>query len=326
MNHFSNKKRLYAFTEKLAELTDSGIPLHKSFEIIAKNCRNDRKIKSASEFLNKRLLEGTKFSVALKMMTCMTVPDWYAAYIMVAEECGCIRPILLYLKKLLENQNSDSEKFFDALIYPCLVCLLTALAGFFSVFYFLPSLAMLFSENVEQIQAQAARTMVLADIFLFAAFSCIALFMKKLCMPSSCLGVLRAMAFLTENSVPTLSAVSCAFAFVGRKKTLALALLSIRKNLLEGIKLSECFGAAFLKAGFKTEGVILAENLAIDQESGRANGFEKTAAFLARRNERRAKLFFSLLQPTLLFIASVYITLILNTAFMPYLTNFGGLL
>lgn len=328
-NLFSRKKRLISFTERLSELTSSGIPIQKSLGIMGRISATDKRLSEFCYSLQKSLADGTKLSVAISMSDFVKSPDWYVAYISVAEECGAVSPVLLHLKNLLCHEKESFEKFVSALLYPGFLVFLTAIAGFCSIQFFLPSFSELFSESektAKAIETEAFRTMVSADAVLFAGFLLIVWLAARVIRVNPCLNVLRTMDFLSENSVPTLAAVNCAFSFCEKDKKLARALLSVRNELLDGEKIALCFGRCFERAGFKKEGLLLSENLSLCEETGKNNGFKKTVNFISAKNERREKAFLSLVQPVLLLLASFYITLILKTAFLPYITNFGGLI
>lgn len=320
---FSKGKLLFSLTDSLSELVSGGVSLQNGLSLLSE--RNSL-LGECARFLHKSLSDGMAFSVALSVAPVLSVPDWYAAYISVAEECERLAPILSHVKSLLAHEKKTREKILSLLAYPCLVIFLTAAAGALSVFYFLPSFAPLFGENCAQIHGEAVKAMLGADFLLFCAFVLLVWVARKMLSSAPCLNVIQTMAFLSEHSVPTLHALSCAFAFVGREKNLAFALLSVRNRLLDGEKLCECFGSCFEKAGFKKEGRILSEFLYLCEQTGKQNGFARSACLLEAQNERREKILLASLQPVLLLLAAFYITVILKTAFLPYLTTFGGLL
>ncbi len=322
----TKKKRLLYFTERLSELLSSGLSLQKSLYLLGKMKFRDIRMNQLASFLQKALFNGTKFSVALKMAPFISVAEWYSAFITVAEESGEIALILEHLTWSLVREKLISQKLFEALLYPCFVILMTALAGFFSVFYFLPSFNPLFGENAGEIQDKAVRTMIFGDFFLAFSFALLIFLARKILSPSPCTNVIKTMAFLSESSVSTMASLSCALAIAARKRKIASALLEVKNCLLDGEKIADCFGKCFEKAGFIHEGIVLAENLMLSQETGRGDGFSRTYAYFTERQEKGERLFFSLLQPLLLTVAAVYLLLIMKSAFLPYITSFGGFL
>lgn len=319
------EKRLMTFTERLSELLSSGLSLQKSLTIIAR-ISSDKKLRGVCLKLQQALSSGSEFSVAMTKFPDLKIPGWYAAYLNVAQECGNLTQILLYIQSLLNHEKEAREKFLSAIAYPVFVVFLTALSGFLSVKYFLPAFSDLFPADAEEIRSRAMETMLMADIFLALSFLLISYLVASFAGVSPCMGVLRTMNFLCENSVPTLTAVNCAFSFAENDGRLSRALVDIRSELLEGASLASCFGKCFEKAGLKREGLLLSENLALCEESGLKTAFKKTLSLLDARKNRQEKLLLSSLQPVLLLLASVYITLILKAAFLPYITNFGGLI
>ena len=318
-----NRKRLSSFTDSLFELVSGGISLQKSLEILKKSFEKDKKSRENISFLLASLFDGVKFSLALRMATIVRFPDWYCSFIAVSEECGNLSKVLCYLSEFLKKEKKTREKLASSLAYPLVVLVLTALAGLFSVFYFLPSFSLIF-ENAQDIKSEAIKTMILADVFIVFAFFLIFSVVKKILSENPCMAVLRTMAFLCSEHVPTLCAISCTFGFAARNKKIAFALLSVRNSLLGGEKLSACFGTCFEKAGFKKEGILLSENLLLDESTGKNSAFEKTVEVLQEWKNKKEKLLLSSLQPILLCVSALYISLILKTAFLPYLTNFGG--
>ena len=321
---FSRKKRLLSFTERLSEIISGGIPLQKALGIMGRIYSKDKKLSETCLNLQKILVGGTKFSVAMKMFPVINAPEWYIAYLNVAEECGNLNEVLVQLEKNLKHEKDSREKFLSSIAYPVFVVLLTAFSGFFSVSYFLPAFSSLFEGNADEIRRTAIKTMLYADIFLAAAFFMLVSIVAKTVCSSPCLGVLKTMDFLSENSVPTLAAVNCAFSFAGNDRKISRALLHIRNELLEGEKIASCFGRCFEKAGYKEEGALLSENLSICEETGKNNGFKKCVDVLNAKKMRLEKIVLSSVHPVLILLSSIYITLILKAAFLPYITNFGG--
>ena len=322
---FLRKKRLFLFTERLSVLVSSGNSLQKSLFIMGKLKTHDIRLNQLASFLHKSLLEGTKFSVALSLIPFLKVPSWYISFISVAEECGALGAVLLYLQKNLEHEKCSGEKFVQVVAYPAFVVFLTGIAGILSVFYVLPSFSLVFGGETQKIQNEAIETMIFADFFLMLAFVSLVLLAKKIFSVSACVNVFRSISFLSENSVPIFLSLSCSFAFSEKDKRVSLALLETEKRLLEGEKIDSCFGESFFAAGLKNEGLLLFENLSLSQETGKNDGFERTAKNLESKSERLEKIFMSVVQPTLIFMAAIYICLILKTAFLPFITNFGGL-
>ena len=320
---FSRRKVLFMLTDALSELLSSGLSLQSSLALLSER-------KSPLGFcachLHTALSSGMTLSVAFCSAPALALPDWYASYIAVAEECERISPILSHLRSLLFHEKMLREKIFAMLSYPCFVTLLTAAAGFFSVFYLLPSLSSFFGGDFSEAQKKAFETMLFADVGLLTVFAALVFFVSKVFSPSPVLNVIKTMAFFSEHDIPTLQAVSCAFAFVGREKKIAFALLSLRNRLLDGESIADAFGFCLEKAGFKAEGRLLSEFLYICEQTGNNNGFARSARVLEEKQARRERILLSSIQPALLLLASVYITVILKIAFLPYLTSLGGIL
>ncbi|MBP3771248.1 MAG: type II secretion system F family protein [Treponema sp.] len=323
---FSGRRRLLFFTERLSELLSSGISLQKSLGILETLPCSDPEFTCSCVTLKEYVSGGSAFSAAIRLLPSLPAPDWYIAYISVAEECACIVPVLEHLLHLLRREKENTEKLIAALCYPLFILLLTGCAGFFSVFYFLPGMLPLFGEKAASIRNEALYVMMRADCMLVLAFMLLAICARNCFRMDPCIAVFRTMAFLTEQAVPTLSAVSCAFAFCARDKKISAALLAVRSELLEGERISACFGRCFQKSGFKKEGFLLSEHLSLCEETGRKNGFEKTADYIAAKKTGAEKVFLAVLQPSLLALSSLYITLILKTAFLPYITQLGDLI
>ena len=322
---FSKRQRLFDFTEQLSELISSGLSLQSALEILGKIDFEDKNLSKMAVFLYDSLSLGAKFSFALEATPYIKAPAWYVDFITVAENCGCLETVLLYLKNILKHGKEGREKILEALFYPSLVIILTAIAGFHSVFFILPSFSEIFPAGFSS-ESDAFSSMLRADFFLLSVFALFMIFLKKNLSSEPCVNIFRTMDFLSENSVPTLTAVSCALAFTSGKKKLSNALVNVKEKLLNGESLADCFGSSFEDAGFKKEGRLLSVNLALCERTGGTKGFGKTADYLSARKMRQEKLILSSVQPFLILLSSVYVTLILKTAFLPYITNTGGLL
>ncbi|WP_294429789.1 type II secretion system F family protein [uncultured Treponema sp.] len=321
---FSKSQRLLDLTSHLSELISSGLSLQNSLEILGKIDFEDEKVSKIAVFLHDSLLLGVKFSFALETSPDLKVPSWYLDFITVAENCGNLGAVLFYLKGLLLHGKECREKVLGALLYPGFVFLLTAFAGFISVVFVLPSFSSIFPNEIIE-RDEAIASMLRSDFLLGTAFVMLLIFVKKNLAPEPCVNILRTMDFLLANSVPTLAAVSCALAFTGGKKKLSKALVGVKKRLLDGEAVADCFSSCFEDAGFKKEGRLLSVNLALCEETGEKKGFGKTADYLASRKMRREKMILSSVQPILLILSGIYVTLILKTAFLPYITNIGGI-
>ena len=324
MNVLKTRNRLYSFTERLSELVSGGIPLQKSLHIIGKMNSSDAQMSNIASFLYKSLLDGMKFSVAMASCPFLKLPEWYIAYLGVAEECEKISQILIYLKQILSHEKKIREKFIVMLSYPILVTVLTAVMGFVAVFFFFPDFSPFFGGNFQEIQNSSIKSMIFADFFLFAGAATLLYFVKRSLSENPCLSVFKAFLFLSENGVPTLSAVSCVLSFLSGEKRIYLALLSVRNHLLEGEKVAACFGKCFEESGFKTEGMILSENLLLSEETGRNNAFEKTLDFLEGRKVLKEKMLVSILPPILFAFVALYLGIILKASFLPLIMITGG--
>jgi type II secretory pathway component PulF len=323
---FGKKKRLLIFTERLFELISSGISLQKALFILSRMNFTDIKLNRLASFLHKSILAGTKFSLAIKLAPYVSVADWYSAFITVSEEFGGISSVLEHLTLLLRHEKNTSRKIMDSLRYPCLLLASSAIAGYLSVTFILPSFSALFSENIRQIQENAVRTMIKADFFLLFVFSVFVLVTKKIFSQNQCAGIMKTLSFLRENSIPTLPAISCTLAFSSGNKRLSAALISVRKRLLDGEEISDCFGKCLEDSGFRQEGLLVAENLMFNQETGGKDAFAKAYSCLCEIQARREQVFLSSIQPFFLLVVAIYLCLISKAAFLPFITNLGGFL
>lgn len=324
------KNQLMDFTEKLAELLSGGISVQDSLKILEKVYKKKKRLSLLCSSIYENLAQGRPLSISMKICPYLKFPDWYLAYICLAEECGRIELVLKEVEKILSRKKKLYEKCFDALIYPLLLIFLTAFAGFLSVYYFLPHFLSSFGGSLKagenKIMEEAVQALYFGNIFLFISLFLILYFMRDFLLPGKCIQLFKNMAFLLDNSLPTLSAVSSSFSFGDGNKKILQVLNSIKKRLLEGEKVSQCFGQCLIQGGYKKEGLLLEENLILCEKTGNNRAFAKTAEILEEGRIKKERLFLSLLNPVLMLIVALYIGQILKSALLPYLTNFGGLI
>ena len=316
---------ILSFTEKVNELVSSGLSLQKSFLLLEKISGEKKELSLLCNFLHTSLAQGKRLSVALAMNRYLAFPDWYLAYITVAEECGCINQVLAHLIENLQKRSGQVAKCIDSLLYPLSVVLLTALAGFLSVFFLLPSFYYATGGNCHD-RSEQLSAMLMADFFLFSFFMLLLLAGKKVFAERTIHSVISAIAFLTERNLPTIYGVKCAFVFSEKDKKIASALHEIQQRLFRGEKTSSSFADCFSKNGYRREGLLLAENLLLGEQTGSSVAFKKTAEILRKRQLRREKAFLSMLQPLIFFAIAVYSGSILKVSLLPFITDFGGIL
>lgn len=323
---FSQKNRLYLFTERLSELVGSGLSVQKSLSILKAFSFRDKKFREGTGELYFSLSRGSRFSAALKMASFIDFPDWYTAFISLAEECGCLSGILRHLMDILDYRQKCVKKVFSIMLYPLFLLFLTALTGIFFAFYFMPAYFFLFGEKGNDIQLLAKKAVMEANGFLLAFLFLFFVFLRKNFVEKTSCQLFKSLSFLEENKIPTLRALTLAISFSSSDRKVSRALIAVKNQLLEGRSLSLSFGEAFEKSGLREEGIILSENLALCQETGKNNAFEKSYCFLSERQKLREKNFLSLLQPVIFLVTAIYAGFILKTAFLPFISDFGCLI
>ncbi len=316
----TEKKCVLIFTENLYELVSSGIELSKAVHIIEDINGIPKKVRKTCAEIRAELDFGEKFSSALSSCTKISFGESYIAFVAAAEISGNLSETLGYLLRNIREQCESFEKFVVAAVYPFVVSLLAALVSFGAINLMQGILCS------RQTSSQAFFAWILGGLFMIFCLCVFVFALRKIIEPDACAVFFKSIAFLAEHGIPLVAAIDCSLQLIEKKSALCSAVLEIKGGILNGEKVSDVFGTCLENAGFKYHSMILSSNLALAESSGNASAFSKTAASLEKRREKVRQVFFSLEQPLLMTVISVYLVIVLKNTVIPILTGFGGVL
>src|SRR5215470_12905208 len=126
-------KVLMIFTRQLATLIDSGLPLLRSLNVLAKQER-DKLLKSTINKLADSVQSGSTFSDALALHPRI-FNDLYVNMVKAGEVGGVLELVLNRLAEFQEKAAKIKNKVATAMVYPIIVMTMaTAIMGFLLVF------------------------------------------------------------------------------------------------------------------------------------------------------------------------------------------------
>jgi type IV pilus assembly protein PilC len=134
---------LLIFNQQFLTLSKSGLPLHKSLELLARQTRSPE-LRAAVEDVRERVRAGALLSEAFEALG--QFPKIYSASLRAGERSGSLDRVLAQYVTYQKTTRSFRKKFFAALIYPSfLLFFLVALIAFVITFI-VPRFAALYAD------------------------------------------------------------------------------------------------------------------------------------------------------------------------------------
>ncbi|MBI4378679.1 MAG: type II secretion system inner membrane protein GspF [Nitrospinae bacterium] len=140
----ASRKDLMLFTQQLATLCNSGLPLDKSLSILVELTEKKR-FKSILDNIQKNVHSGSTFADALSKHPGV-FSKLYVSMVKAGEEGGVLEAILLRLASFLESSEQLRDSIRSALIYPTLLTLIGGGAVAILLTFVIPKFAKIFSD------------------------------------------------------------------------------------------------------------------------------------------------------------------------------------
>ncbi|MEK6590532.1 MAG: type II secretion system inner membrane protein GspF [Nitrospinota bacterium] len=140
----ASRKDLMLFTQQLATLCNSGLPLDKSLSILVELTEKKR-FKSILDNIQKNVHSGSTFADALSKHPGV-FSKLYVSMVKAGEEGGVLEVILLRLASFLESSEQLRDSIRSALIYPTLLTLIGGGAVAILLTFVIPKFAKIFSD------------------------------------------------------------------------------------------------------------------------------------------------------------------------------------
>lgn len=140
-----SKAQLIEFTDQLARLIESGLPLFESLSAIEEQSRGER---GAAIYLSlcDRIESGSSLSEALEEFP-KSFPPLYCALVAAGESSGSLGEVLIKLSELLERQNRLRKQIINASIYPAILLCFCLVVTLFLLLFAVPSIESLIGEQ-----------------------------------------------------------------------------------------------------------------------------------------------------------------------------------
>lgn len=150
-----------AFTEQLALLLETGVPLHTALSELHAQSRRPP-VKAVLAALHHDILEGKPLSQALAAQPAM-FPGTYTHLVAAAEEGGFLPDVLAQLKDLDEKAQNLRVALVSALTYPAVLLGLSVIVVAFILLWVFPRFADLFASIHDRLPVTTLVLMALSD-------------------------------------------------------------------------------------------------------------------------------------------------------------------
>ncbi len=150
-------------TRNLEIMVATGLPLVKSFSILANQAKN-RKLKKALLEIKEEINKGGDFSSALSRQPDI-FSEFYQNMVKIGEESGTLEDVLKTLTTQLKKEHQLKSKIRGAMIYPAIILTVMIAVGIVVMTIILPQLSGLFKELGTEIPFSTRALLVLGDFF-----------------------------------------------------------------------------------------------------------------------------------------------------------------
>ena len=151
------------FNQQLASMLRDGIPLEGGVRQLCKSMRGGP-VRRELEALAADLSNGTPLDAALGKRR---LPRLYSQMVKVGAKSNDLPAILLMLADYYQTVSSISARLKGLLVYPVVVLLLALGLSFFLVFFFAPSLMLLYRQMVDEMRMMVPPGVKAAQYSLF---------------------------------------------------------------------------------------------------------------------------------------------------------------
>lgn len=144
-------RELCIMTRQLATMLGAGLPIIRSFAILAEQTE-DRKLKKAVTTIREDLEAGLPLWEAVDKHPGV-FSRVYVSMIRAGEMGGILEPILHRLTDHLEREQEINSKVKSASIYPAMICIFAVLMVFFILAFVMPNFVSMFASSGAELPA-----------------------------------------------------------------------------------------------------------------------------------------------------------------------------
>jgi type IV pilus assembly protein PilC len=327
------------FNQELATLLRAGLPLVQSLDILRRRAPNPT-FKAALDDIYDKVRSGSALSEAFEAQQLFS--GVYTASLMAGEKSGSLEQVLRRYVTHIKVMLGVRSQVISALIYPCVLILLSVGVVSMIVFKVVPQFAEFYAQYGEGAQLPASTRVVVAisttllesGPFILLALAALVVgsvmwfrqpverqrfhaailrvpFFGPLARKLATAQVSRTLATLLAGGIPLVNALDIAAKSVANK-SIAAGLAIVAKDVREGGSL----GVALAKQ--KIFPHVAVEMVEVGESTGAlADMLNSVADFYDEENGTTLTRFSNLIQPVLLIVMGVVIAFLLMSLYMP---------
>ena len=319
----TNRKTVAAyFVEIMAELSQNAVVPSAAVQVMAALKGVPQAVRDAASEISALLLSGCRFSSACTACSAAEFSGQDISLLLCAEETGNFARAFRFLAMEKKRKKQAVSRLFTSALYPLIVVLLVVV-GSAAILLCADMLLPLASGTMDTAVYRAGVRFGFAgaNLFLCAVIAGFVYAARKIFDASSLQQVFALLNFLCSSGIDLPRAVTCAISGISRNHKLAASLSRVLADLRDGIP----FVTAFLSAPVFPNAVRYQLELA---SLGGKHGaiFAHIAEALGEQDEKRRTVFMQIAEPVMLCTAGIYILILLQTAIMPLITNYGVLI
>jgi type II secretory pathway component PulF len=319
----TNRKTVAAYLiEIMAELSKNAVVPISAVQVIASLKGVPRAVKDASSEISALLLSGYRFSSACSACNAAEFSEQDIALLLCAEETGNFSKAFHFLAAEKKRKKQAVSRLFTSALYPFIVVLLVV-AGSAAILLCADMLLPLASATLDNAEYRAGVRIgfIGANLFLGLGLAGFVYAARKILDATAMHQAFSLLDFLCASGIDLPRAVTCAIAGISRERKLSSSLASVLEGLRNGVP---CV-TAFLSAPLFPNAVRYQLELA--SLGGKTEAvFAHITEALETQDEKRRAVFMQIAEPAMLFAAGIYMLILLQTAIMPLITNYGVLL
>ncbi len=329
---------LNVFTEQLATLVKSKVPLFEAINILSSQTENP-KLRNIVVSIAGDLKDGRTFSEALSRYPHV-FPLLYVNMVRSGESGGVLDATLTRLAKFREEQEEIKANITSALAYPIFIIVVGILVVIVLLTYGIPRLVTMFSETKQVLPLPTRILISISDgirhywylgilllFFIFSAFRQKQLaekkkaFLDRIKLRLPLLGAFnkkamlaeftRTFALLLENGVPVLEALQITIPTINNE-VFRVELEKVHGDLLVGTPLSQGMKKSDWFPPFLTDMIAVGERGGNLQEV-----LLEVAVFYEREVKKINKILTSLLEPAIILVMGIVVGFIVMAMLLP---------
>jgi type II secretory pathway component PulF len=319
----TNRKTVAAyFVEIMAELSQNAVVPGAAVQVIAALKGVPEAVKDAASEISMLLLSGCRFSSACTACSAAEFSEQDISLLLCAEETGNFARAFRFLAAEKKRKKQAVSRLFTSALYPLIVVFLVVV-GSAAILLCADMLLPLASATLDNAPYRTGVRigLISANLFLCTVIAGFMYAARKILDSTSLHQVFSLLDFLCSSGIDLPRAVACSISGIRADHKLSVSLSRVLADLRDGIP----FVTAFLSAPVFPATVRYQLELA--SLGGKTEAiFAHIVEALEAGCEKQRAVFIQIAEPAMLCTAGVYMLILLQTAIMPLITNYGVLL